>query len=161
MLGPIFSYYKDNGIKLEDSHIPAIIHAHGFLNNLFLSKMKRSIVLTDDEYYEGYKPQSGFSYQCLFQHLNKCCVFIGNSIADYEEQRTIKNHFEYSKLTSFNFALFITSGNETIDIFKASYLFKMGIICLFFKDSHSIGTFIDCMTKILETGIRKRFGFPQ
>ncbi len=135
-----------------------IIHNHGLIykddND---KKQEKGVVFTNNEYLRAYKNSNSASYKKLFNHLDKTCMFVGNSITDYEEQKVIKVRHDNCR-SEFHYMLKktpelktgkgerISENAEKIlekkrEIIERTF-FKMGIIILWFEEYDHIGAFI-------------------
>ena len=110
----------------------------------FLPSDKRTFVLANSEYCLKYKKTDGYAYNHLYNFLNDDTIFIGNSVSDFEEQRTIQEHFEDSCFSSYHFIIFKTDKNDVaLQNLKTSIFFAMGLICVFVSDFTEIPSFIN------------------
>ena len=113
----------------------SVIHSHGFLPRVapIPKKFYNSIVLTTNEYINNYKYSSSFGYSTLYNHLDKTCCFVGNSLTDYEEQKVISAHFAKNP-SSFHY-WYGSIGNMPKEavMYKTIFLLKIGVIPLWFS----------------------------
>lgn len=118
---------KENGIVIN--------HIHGLIDkNHSVSKkqyLKEAMVLANDEYIKAYSYR-GYAYLSLKKQLEETCIFIGNSITDYEEQKVIKNQFD-SKPNSFHF-VFLQFENGDLEFYRLLRLIKIGILPIYFAN---------------------------
>lgn len=114
-----------------------IEHCHGILQNYYPDKyqleiFKKTLVLSTDEYISAYK-RNGYASESLFNHLNETCIFVGNSITDYEEQKVLREHIEKYP-SAYHYAFFKKENNEKNNICKTLFLLKIGIIPIWFNN---------------------------
>lgn len=134
------SIYKG---KKEISEGINIIHSHGFLpEESSNNEHKESIVLSSFEYMDTYEDSNSYGYKTLYSHLDKTNIIIGNSMADYEEQKVFRNHHKLH-LSKYHYALFKKSERQWMDIYKARYLFSIGVIPLFFNKFSEMADFLN------------------
>lgn len=133
------SLYKNNfeGVEIH-GYSYSVVHLHGYMPkspDVAFKSNYNSIVLTTDEYFDNYKSPSSFGFFNLYNHLDRICSFIGNSVTDYEEQKVISKHF-HDHPSQFHF---LYSSMEGIPLeavmYKTIFLLKIGIIPLWY-DSH-------------------------
>lgn len=119
--------FKENGIVVN--------HVHGLIdkNHIVTKKqyLKDAIVLASDEYIRAYSYR-GYAYLSLKEQLEKTCIFVGNSITDYEEQKVIKNQFD-SNPNSFHF-VFLQFENGDLEFYRLLRLMKIGILPIYFTN---------------------------
>ncbi len=117
-----------------------IIHNHGYMNKIKNNVTEHGIVFTNNEYIDAYNTGTTKCYTAFYNHLDKTCFFIGNSITDYEEQKIIRRrHSEV--FSEFHFMLQKEPSLMQKSFIEKSF-FDMGIIILWFKDYSDIGEFI-------------------
>ncbi len=156
--------FNDNVVN-QMSMYP-VFHCHGYLSkkhtyldfdknsfistNLLLPAEKKSLVFADDEYKDKYKKSIGSSYTSLYNFLNEAVVFVGNSLVDFEEQRTISEHFEDSCFSSYHFVIFKKEKeNLKFTQIRERILFNMGILCKYVDEYSDIPGVVDsiCLNK--------------
>lgn len=124
-----FSSYK-NCEKGAESII--VEHVHGMLPfKGETDKHRKSIVLAHDEYLNNYSASTSYSYSKLYAQLRKRNLIIGNSVADYEEQKVFYNHHKMY-LNEFSYALMVKKPVDWLNYYAVVSLYKIGIIPIFF-----------------------------
>lgn len=111
-------------------------HVHGMLPfKGETDNHRKSIVLAHDEYLNNYSASTSYSYSKLYTQLRKRNLIIGNSVADYEEQKVFYNHHKMY-LNEFSYALIVKNPVDWLNYYAVVSLYKIGIIPIFF-DSYS------------------------
>lgn len=142
MVESFLKYLDVKSVFIKDKELNNkinIIHSHGLLPSKQSQRIYmnddyyNSIVLTTDEYISNYYKSSSYGYEQLFEHLDKTCYFVGNSIADYEEQKVISSHFKKYP-SQFHFAFFCSKDmNFHAILYKTIFMLKIGVIPLWFS----------------------------
>lgn len=133
--------YPKNGIP--------IFHVHGFLPSSAIEKDYKkyidSIVLTEEEYFCCYS--NGLNWQVAVQletFKDDVCLFVGNSITDYNEKRLLNNTKQNLK---HHYAIMLKDGLAKEDLLKiySYYEFFMNIKIIWAEDSEDIVEIIDTL----------------
>ncbi len=132
---PVLPVYYNYSSKKTRASIE-IIHSHGFYPYGTKGEAyAHSIVLSSYEYMDGYLKPSTYARKKLNAYLMKPCILVGNSLADYEEQKVF---FLHHKRHQTNFSYLFTKrssiSDSWMDDYKTIYYMKMGIIPVFFDD---------------------------
>lgn len=121
-----------------------IIHLHGFFPYISSGKISsHGVILSSYEYMEGYEKSASYARKRLTEQLRKTNIIIGNSLADYEEQKVFfSHHRKYVSDFSFLFTKSSGIGNEWMDYYKLIYYWKMGVIPVFFDSFPDMNKFL-------------------
>ena len=127
-----FNHARKMNAKVE------IIHSHGFFP---YKGSPHSIVLSSYEYMEKYLKSGSYAKRRLTEQLKKTNLILGNSLADYEEQKVFfANHKRYRNHFDFIFAK--ASDELWMDQYKTIYFLKMGVIPVFFSDFDEMNDYL-------------------
>lgn len=126
------SEYNSSKNKLGIPHV-TVSHSHGFFPSVVATSTPHSIVLSCYEYMEGYL--NGYAKKKLRSQLKHSNIIIGNSMADYEEQKVFYSNHRRNR-AHFDFIFLKSNGTENLwmDRYQTIYFIKMGVIPVFFSD---------------------------
>lgn len=142
-----FSSYKNS--KKEVGAI-VVEHTHGLLPfKGETANHRKSIVLAHDEYLDNYSTTSSYSYSKLYNQLRKRNLIIGNSIADYEEQKVFYNHHKMY-LNEFSYALMVKNSADWLNYYTVVSLYKIGVIPVFFDSFPDMCDYLKTIWQSLE-----------
>ena len=132
----VYKKQKSTGKKIE------IIHSHGYLPyNYDRVANAKGIILSSYEYMEGYLDKNEYAKRELDNQLFLKNIIVGNSMADYEEQKTFFNHHK-DYPSDFSFLLTTKSSYSWMDEYRTKYYWKMGVIPVFFDDFTSMTDYL-------------------
>ena len=136
-INTIFKYGVNK--KLEGINI---VHSHGFMPYIGRSELTdKSIVLSTFEYMETYKDSSSYGYKQLYRQLDLTNIIIGNSVADYEEQKVFRNHYK-EHLSKYQYILTLKSNTDWMNGYKILFYLNLGIIPIFLNKYEDFSKFI-------------------
>lgn len=126
-----------------------IKHLHGFVpygnnaKNVFVSRYKNSIVLTDEDYHNAYSTNKSFAFYELYSFLNKSTIIVGNSVSDYEERKVFQ--LKHKDDGPYHYLLKIKDELSSIadNYYIFSHLLKLGIITIFVDNPSDITDIIN------------------
>lgn len=122
-----------------------INHVHGFLpyndGKIPGENYKNSVILSNYEYMDAYDGYTSKAYKALYNQLHKKNLIIGNSVADYEEQKVFRNHHN-TYLSEYNYLFTTKNKHQWINDYKTIYFFNLGIIPIFFENHNQIAEFL-------------------
>lgn len=141
-----FSEYAGQKMPKKDGSDVKIVHSHGYLpyspeKNMLTKKQKNSIVFSSFEYMGKYLNRNSYSYQRLEEQLEFTNLILGNSVADYEEQKVFYS-FHRRNLNKFSYMITVTSGDKWVDYYKSFFLFRLGVIVMYFQDWKSVNDYL-------------------
>ena len=125
-----------------DSSIP-IYHVHGFLpEECSYSERQeyiKTVVLSEEDYFKSYGDSSNWNVAIQLQSFkDDVCLFIGNSITDFNEKRLL-NKARQEKGKS-HFAIIFTKGLEFSDLTKIymHFFYELNVKIIWAKDLRDI-----------------------
>ncbi len=133
-----------------------IFHVHGYFPEGIRYEMKqlygRNLVLTEEEYFECYNDSMNWRVAVQLETFkDDICLFVGNSITDFNEKRLIKK--TQRRRIKPNFAIMHTKGLGPNDLIKiySYFVYQLNISIIWAKECNAIpGIIKSIQTEILK-----------
>lgn len=136
------SAYKGSRKPLSTPNIE-VVHSHGFLP-LHGKTRKHDLVFSSYEYMEAYRRSNSYARKKLSEQLKHTNILVGNSLADYEEQKVFYiNH--QRNLSHYDYLFLRKHTKDWMNHYIYIYFIKMGVIPVFFDTFDTMNTYLKAL----------------